>query len=270
MSPAGHRVRAGDSKRRMYSRLGKRKLRPLQSSSNELRHLWISHKNYHSRGKKLIKSQTTGEGPLVKSVFESIFSSKGSTPALGSTSLPTVLFTRPNCWHLWKRHKKGGIFSLSSDPLEISSNSNVQSDFKKQVGNDTVEGIAFSKDTAVIMTGVFVEEDEVGGGGGCYVVVKIIAWTWWDCWWRWLKTPKPGQVDWSCVNRMGRWYKPWFYHHVKTFLQKGDQVPTSSSTWWWSSSTTILTGWVHPNTWVPPAPQQALLLVDSQAFAMGS
>ena len=27
-----------------------------------------------------------------------------------------------------------------------------------------MEGIAFSKDTAVIMTGVFVEEDEVGGG----------------------------------------------------------------------------------------------------------
>ena len=164
MSPAGHWVRAGDSKRRMYSRLGKRKPRPLQSSSHELRHLWISHKNYHSRGKKLIKSQTTGESPLVKSVFESIFSSKGSTPALGSTSLPTVLFTRPNCWHLWKRHKKGGIFSLSFHPLEISSISNVQSDFKKQVGNDTVEGIAFSKDTAVIMTGVFVEEDEVGGG----------------------------------------------------------------------------------------------------------
>ena len=32
------------------------------------------------------------------------------------------------------------------------------------------------------------------------------------------------QVDWSRVNRMGRWYKPWFYHHVKTFLQTGDQV----------------------------------------------
>ena len=43
---------------------------------------------------------------------------------------------------------------------------NVQSVLTKQVGNDTVEGIAFSKDTAVIMTGVFVEEDEVGGGHG--------------------------------------------------------------------------------------------------------
>ena len=68
-SPAGHRVRAGDSKRRMYSCFGKRKPRPLQSSSHELRHLWISHKNYHSRGKKLIKSQTTGEGPLSSDLF---------------------------------------------------------------------------------------------------------------------------------------------------------------------------------------------------------
>ena len=31
-------------------------------------------------------------------------------------------------------------------------------------GNDTVEGIAFSRDSAVIMTGVFVEEKEVRGG----------------------------------------------------------------------------------------------------------
>ena len=30
--------------------------------------------------------------------------------------------------------------------------------------------------------------------------------------------------DWSRVNRMGLWYKPWFYHHVKTFLKTGDQV----------------------------------------------
>ena len=35
----------------------------------------------------------------------------------------------------------------------------------EKVGNDTVEGIAFSRDTAVIMTGVFVEEKEVGGDG---------------------------------------------------------------------------------------------------------
>jgi len=66
-----------------------------------------------------------------------------------------------------------------------------EKDTRKEGGNDTVEGIAFSRDSAVIMTGVFVEEKE---------------------------------VDWSRVNRMGRWHKPWFYHHVRTFLQKGNQV----------------------------------------------
>ena len=40
-------------------------------------------------------------------------------------------------------------------------------EFHEKVGNDTVEGIAFSRDTAVIMTGVFVEEKEVGGDGNC-------------------------------------------------------------------------------------------------------
>ena len=40
----------------------------------------------------------------------------------------------------------------------------IQSNRDEKVGNDTVEGIAFSRDTAVIMTGVFVNEEEVAVG----------------------------------------------------------------------------------------------------------
>ena len=29
------------------------------------------------------------------------------------------------------------------------------------------------------------------------------------------------EVDWARVNRLGRWYKPWFYRHVRTFLAAG-------------------------------------------------
>ena len=58
----------------------------------------------------------------------------------------------------------------------------------KETENDSVEGIAYSKDTAVIMTGQFVTED---------------------------------QVEKNLINRQGLWYKPWFYQYVETFLQKG-------------------------------------------------
>ena len=27
-------------------------------------------------------------------------------------------------------------------------------------------------------------------------------------------------VDWSRVNRLGLWYKPWFYLHVASFLER--------------------------------------------------
>ena len=37
----------------------------------------------------------------------------------------------------------------------------LQRETQKSVGNDSVEGIAFSRDTAVIMTGVYVVEEEV-------------------------------------------------------------------------------------------------------------
>ena len=68
----------------------------------------------------------------------------------------------------------------------------------KDTDNDSVEGIAFSRDTSVIMTGQFVTEEE---------------------------------VDFSKLNPMGRWYKPWFYQHVRSFLESGDKeqvefVPT--------------------------------------------
>ena len=54
-------------------------------------------------------------------------------------------------------------------------------------GNDSVEGIMFTENTAVIMTGEFVSEDK---------------------------------VEKDKINRMGLWYKPWFYRYVQTFLDK--------------------------------------------------
>jgi len=61
----------------------------------------------------------------------------------------------------------------------------------KGVGNDSVEGIMFNINEAVIMTGQFVEQDE---------------------------------VDHNKLNCLGSWYKPWFYQHVKTFLDRGETV----------------------------------------------
>jgi len=55
--------------------------------------------------------------------------------------------------------------------------------------NDSVEGIMYTKNTAVIMTGTFVDNYE------------------------------PDKL-----NRMGLWFKPWFYKHVETFLKKGQRV----------------------------------------------
>ena len=97
---------------------------------------------------------------------------------------------------------------------------------------DSVEGIAFSRDTAVIMTGTFVEEAD---------------------------------VEWDKVNSLGRWYKPWFYQHVETFLTSGpavEYVPTlhfhqrhNKPTFWltslwlpWASGplARLLTGWILP------------------------
>jgi len=99
-------------------------------------------------------------------------------------------------------------------------------------GNDSVEGIAFTKDKAVIMTGTFVEEHEVES---------------------------------NKINNMGLWYKPWFYHYVEGFLQKGpstEYVPTlafhqrhNKPTFWlshiwvpWASNpiARLLTGWILP------------------------
>jgi len=96
----------------------------------------------------------------------------------------------------------------------------------------SVEGIAFSKDSAVIMSGSFVEESH---------------------------------VEWDKVNRLGLWYKPWFYQHVETFLQNGqavEYIPTlhfhqrhNRPTFWlskqwlpWASGPVarLLTGWILP------------------------
>ena len=61
----------------------------------------------------------------------------------------------------------------------------------KADGNDSVEGIMYNANEAVIMTGEFVEEEEV-------------------------------EAD--RINRMGRWYKPWFYKHVESFIKLGETV----------------------------------------------
>ena len=72
-------------------------------------------------------------------------------------------------------------------------------------------------------------------------------------------------IEWDKVNRLGRWYKPWFYHHVETFLERGsavEYIPTldfhqrhNRPTFWltklwlpWSSGfvARILTGWILP------------------------
>ena len=55
--------------------------------------------------------------------------------------------------------------------------------------NDSVEGIMFTKEKAVIMTGTFTD------------------------------TYEP-----HLLNRLGLWYKTWFYKHVETFLKKGRRV----------------------------------------------
>ena len=63
--------------------------------------------------------------------------------------------------------------------------------------NDSVEGIMFSRNESVIMTGTFVDED---------------------------------QVERDKINRIGLWFKPWFYKHVRQFLKKGkttEYIPTT-------------------------------------------
>ena len=59
---------------------------------------------------------------------------------------------------------------------------------EKQTDNDSVEGIAFNKDTSVIMTGKFVDQAE---------------------------------VEREKINSLGLWYKPWFYQYVREFLERG-------------------------------------------------
>lgn len=55
--------------------------------------------------------------------------------------------------------------------------------------NDFVEGLVYSRDTAVIMRGVLTDDIEPGGR----------------------------------VNPLGRWYQPWFYKHAKTWLASGTE-----------------------------------------------
>ncbi|MEC4747043.1 FAD-binding protein [Methylomicrobium sp. Wu6] len=55
--------------------------------------------------------------------------------------------------------------------------------------NDFVEALVYSRDQAVIMVGTFA--DTVGADGS--------------------------------LNAIGRWYQPWFYKHVQTYLQQGKE-----------------------------------------------
>ncbi len=63
---------------------------------------------------------------------------------------------------------------------------------------DFVEGIAFSKENAVIMTGKMVP----------YSAVLQQPWR---------------------FNPIGYWWKPWFYQHVETFLNKPSVTETEES-----------------------------------------
>ena len=56
---------------------------------------------------------------------------------------------------------------------------------EKPEQNDFVEGLVYSRDTAVIMRGTFA--NDIGSDG--------------------------------TFNAIGRWYKPWFYKHVETYLK---------------------------------------------------
>ncbi len=71
------------------------------------------------------------------------------------------------------------VYSLD-DMVEVFEESS-----RKIEDNDFVEGLVYSRDTAVIMRGTF--------------------------------TNNPG-MD-GTVNAIGRWYKPWFYKHVQTYLK---------------------------------------------------
>ncbi|XP_023349654.1 delta(24)-sterol reductase [Eurytemora carolleeae] len=61
----------------------------------------------------------------------------------------------------------------------------------KATSNDSVEGIVYNVNQSVIMTGQYVEEEE---------------------------------VEKDKINRMGLWFKPWFYKYVEKFLEKGETI----------------------------------------------
>jgi delta24-sterol reductase len=61
----------------------------------------------------------------------------------------------------------------------------------KEVQNDFVEALGYSKERMVVMACDFVDVKDVPA---------------------------------NQINRIGRWYKPWFYKHVETFLERGEAV----------------------------------------------
>ncbi len=61
---------------------------------------------------------------------------------------------------------------------------------RKTGDNDFVEGLVYSRDSAVIMRGNFTNDIESDG----------------------------------TLNAIGRWYKPWFYKHVQTFLNNSQEM----------------------------------------------
>lgn len=75
--------------------------------------------------------------------------------------------------------------------IPVNTNSQIVSKFTEESlnteRNDFVEALQYSYDRAVIMTGSFSDTHEIGK-----------------------------------LNEIGTWYKPWFYKHVETFLEKDE------------------------------------------------
>ncbi|XP_050313504.1 delta(24)-sterol reductase-like [Anthonomus grandis grandis] len=74
----------------------------------------------------------------------------------------------------------------------VKGSENIAREFikvSKDLNNEFVEGLAYSRDDAVIMTGV-----------------------------------QTNEVEYDKVNAIGKWYKPWFFLHVKEMINKNTRV----------------------------------------------
>ncbi len=87
-----------------------------------------------------------------------------------------------------------------------------------------MEGILYSQDTAVIMTGEFVREQDVDKSKiNRYLLFKLIMNFFSNIAVSFFLSPIHYEIIIQLAflfKRMGLWFKPWFYKHVETFLQK--------------------------------------------------